>query len=237
MAPADQREGDINLSPNRARWDARNVSDATRALLARDEAVFMHQSLSTPCLSAVVRADGSWLEDADGRRYLDFHGNSVHHIGYGHQKVLEAVETQIRELSFAPRRFTCEPAVTLAERLGELVPGGPWKVLFAPGGSEAVEIALKIARLAPVASRRSASGTRSTAQASGRPRSVANRCSVRAGSVLCCPAPSTFRPFPVTGAPTASAFPMGRRILHSATWLVPGRSATSSNMRAMWRLW
>ena len=147
MAPADQREGDINLSPNRARWDARNVSDATRALLARDEAVFMHQSLSTPCLSAVVRADGSWLEDADGRRYLDFHGNSVHHIGYGHQKVLEAVETQIRELSFAPRRFTCEPAVTLAERLGELVPGGPWKVLFAPGGSEAVEIALKIARL------------------------------------------------------------------------------------------
>ena len=54
----------------------------------------------------------------------------------------------MRTLAFAPRRFTCEPAVALAEKLSGLVSGGPWKVLFAPGGSEAVKIALKIARLA-----------------------------------------------------------------------------------------
>jgi 4-aminobutyrate aminotransferase len=148
MALPDQREGDVNLSPNRAAWSERNLGGASRALVARDEAVFVRQSLSTPCLSAVVKAEGSWLEDADGRRYLDFHGNSAHHIGYGHPKVLEAVETQMRTLAFAPRRFTCEPAVALAEKLSGLVGGGPWKVLFAPGGSEAVEIALKIARLA-----------------------------------------------------------------------------------------
>jgi 4-aminobutyrate aminotransferase len=148
VAPPDQREGDVNLSLNRVAWSERALGDDTRALLARDEAVFVHQSLSTPCLSAVVGAEGSWLEDADGRRYLDFHGNSVHHIGYGHPKVLAAVEAQMHTLAFAPRRFTCEPAVTLAETLCDLVPGGPWKVLFAPGGSEAVEIALKIARLA-----------------------------------------------------------------------------------------
>ena len=148
MALPDQREGDVNLSPNRASWAERALGEATRALLRRDEEVFLRQSLSTPCLSAVVKAEGSWIEDADGRRYLDFHGNSVHHIGYGHPKVLAAVDRQMRTLPFAPRRFTCDPAVTLAETLCAMVPGGPWKVLFAPGGSEAVEIALKIARLA-----------------------------------------------------------------------------------------
>ncbi|MGD0439106.1 MAG: aspartate aminotransferase family protein [Acidimicrobiales bacterium] len=148
MAVSDQREGDANLSANRAGWAERALGEAARALLRRDEAVFIRQSLSTPCLSAIVKAEGCWIEDADGRRYLDFHGNSAHHIGYGHPKVIAAVERQMRSLPFAPRRFTCDPAVTLAETLCAMVPGGPWKVLFAPGGSEAVEIALKIARLA-----------------------------------------------------------------------------------------
>jgi 4-aminobutyrate aminotransferase len=148
VAPTDQREGDSNLTQERERFAAACVGEAARALLARDEAVFLHQSLSTPCLSALVRAEGSWLEDADGRRYLDLHGNSVHHIGHSHPKVIAAVEAQMRSLAFAPRRFTCESAVMLAEKLCGQVPGGPWKVLFAPGGSEAVEIALKIARLA-----------------------------------------------------------------------------------------
>jgi 4-aminobutyrate aminotransferase len=148
VTAVDQREGDVNLGSNRVNWVERDLGDATRALLRRDEAVFLHQSLSTPCLSAVVKAEGSWLEDADGRRYLDFHGNSVHHLGHGHPRVIAAVDRQMRALPFAPRRFTCDPAVTLAERLCAMVPGGPWKVLFAPGGSEAVEIALKIARLA-----------------------------------------------------------------------------------------
>ncbi len=142
------REGDSNLSPNRVRWAEVSVGEASGDLLRRDEAVFLRQSLSTPCLSAATKAEGSWLEDADGRRYLDFHGNSVHHIGYGHPKVLAAVERQMRTLPFTPRRFTCEPAVSLAETLASMVPGGPWKVLFTPGGSEAVEVALKIARLA-----------------------------------------------------------------------------------------
>jgi beta-phosphoglucomutase-like phosphatase (HAD superfamily) len=55
---------------------------------------------------------------------------------------------QLDELSFAPRRFTCEPAVDLARRLIEISPPGLDKVLFATGGSDAVEIALKIARAA-----------------------------------------------------------------------------------------
>ncbi|WP_441102085.1 aminotransferase class III-fold pyridoxal phosphate-dependent enzyme, partial [Enterococcus faecium] len=81
-------------------------------------------------------------------RYMAFHGNSVHHIGYGHPRLKEAIKKQLDDLCFSPRRFTCEPAIALAERLAALVPAGLDKVLFAPGGSEAIEIALKLARIA-----------------------------------------------------------------------------------------
>lgn len=140
-------EGDVNVGPARGAWRT-EVGPNSLALIARDEAVFLRQSLSTPCVSAVRRAEGIWIEDADGRRYMDFHGNSVHHLGYAHPKVLAAVRRQLDALSFAPRRFTCEPAIELAERLLALAPAGFGKVLFAPGGSEAIEIALKLARVA-----------------------------------------------------------------------------------------
>lgn len=145
----DRSEGDVNWSSRRAGWAERQVGPASRALLDRDEAVFLKQSLSTPCLSAVRRAEGIWIEDLDGRRFMDFHGNSVHHIGYNHPKLRAALHAQLDDLTFAPRRFTCDPAVELAERLTAASPTGPGsRLLFAPGGSEAIEIALKIARLA-----------------------------------------------------------------------------------------
>lgn len=141
-------EGDTNTGSRRAQWQAAQLGPHSRALVERDAAVFLRQSVSTPCLSAVVRAEGSWIEDADGRRYLDFHGNNVHHIGYAHPRLLAAIREQLDALSFAPRRFTCEPAVALAEKLVELAPAGLERVLFATGGSDAIEIALKLARAA-----------------------------------------------------------------------------------------
>lgn len=147
-AGAAVSEGDVNLGSERARWQATSLGDESRRLVERDAAVFVRQSLSTPCLSAIRRAEGIWIEDADGRRYMDFHGNSVHHVGYAHPRVLAAIHRQLDELSFAPRRFSCEPAIALAERLLRLAPPGFGKVLLAPGGSEAIEIALKLARVA-----------------------------------------------------------------------------------------
>ncbi|CAH2601279.1 Aspartate aminotransferase family protein [Rhodovastum atsumiense] len=147
MTGPDRSEGDVNLGPARAAW-RHAAGPAGQALVTRDERVFLRQSLSTPCLSAVRRAEGIWIEDADGRRYMDFHGNSVHHLGHGHPKIKEAILRQMAELPFAPRRFTCEPAIALAERLTALAPPGLTRVLFAPGGSEAIEIALKLARVA-----------------------------------------------------------------------------------------
>lgn len=141
-------EGESNRSEARRQWQARQGNAATRELLERDANAFLHQSLSSPCVSAIAKAEGIWIEDTEGRRFMDFHGNSVHHIGYGHPRLKAAIAAQMDALPFAPRRFTCEPAVELAEELGRLAPGDLDKVLFTTGGSDAVEVALKIARAA-----------------------------------------------------------------------------------------
>jgi 4-aminobutyrate aminotransferase len=143
-----QSEGEVNFSARRRAWAERNIGPASRALLDADARLFLHQSVSTPCLNVIRKAEGIWIEDAEGRRYMDFHGNNVHHIGYGHPRLKAAIAAQMDELPFAPRRFTCAPAVELAGKLAEISPGDLSKVLFATGGSDAVEIALKLARAA-----------------------------------------------------------------------------------------
>src|SRR5690348_3451940 len=99
-------EGDVNLSPGRRDWASRQTDPAMRAALVADAQHFLHQSLSTPCLAAIRKAEGIWIEDVAGRRYMDFHGNSVHHIGYGHPRLVAAIKAQLDELPFTPRRFT-----------------------------------------------------------------------------------------------------------------------------------
>lgn len=148
MTDPDRSEGDLNLGGARAAWQASHLDPHARALLARDAAVFFRQALSTPCLNAIVGAEGIHLIDTAGRRIMDFHGNAVHQVGYGHPRVTEAIARQIATLPFAPRRYTNPAAVALAERLAALAPGGPHKVLFAPSGTAAIGMALKLARAA-----------------------------------------------------------------------------------------
>jgi len=141
-------EGEANTSAARAVWRAAQGEGPGEALLARDAGAFLHQSLSSPCVSTIARAEGIWIEDVAGRRYMDFHGNSVHHIGYGHPRLVRAIKDQLDSLPFSPRRFTNEVAVELAEKLGAIAPGALSKVLFTTGGSDANEVALRIARAA-----------------------------------------------------------------------------------------
>ena len=143
-----QSESDTNLTDRRAEWQSRHIDARGRAVLERDAKAFLHQSVSTPCLNVVVKAEGIWLEDTAGRRYMDFHGNNVHHIGYGHPRLKQAITRQMDELSFAPRRYACEAAVLLAEKLAAIAPGGLSKLLFTTGGSDAIEVAVKLARAA-----------------------------------------------------------------------------------------
>ena len=86
-----QADGDSNTSTIRAAWRAGRTDPQESRVLEEDERYFLKQSLSTPCLSAVRRVEGIWVEDVAGRRYMDFPGNYVHHIGYGHPKLVAAV--------------------------------------------------------------------------------------------------------------------------------------------------
>jgi len=140
-------EGEPNRSPKRDRWRAQ-LDEATRRWLDEDERYFLHQALSTPCLDVLARAEGSWIEDLEGRRFLDFHGNNVHHVGFGNPQVIEAIVRQMSELSFCSRRYANIPAIRLAKKLAEIAPGRLKKVLLAPGGASAVGMALKLARAA-----------------------------------------------------------------------------------------
>jgi 4-aminobutyrate aminotransferase len=140
-------EGDVNRSPLRAAWRA-GLSVETQRLLDEDERYFLSQSLSTPCLDVIERAEGAILVDVEGREILDFHGNSAHQLGHGHPKVVAAIKAELDRLPFCPRRYANRPAIALAQRLSELAPMRPAKVLFAPSGAAAVSMALKLARYA-----------------------------------------------------------------------------------------
>ncbi|EPJ2729777.1 aspartate aminotransferase family protein [Vibrio parahaemolyticus] len=139
-------EGDVNTTPARQAWNASMDDERTQALLKRDSEVFLHQAMSTPCLDTLEAAEGIYIQDATGKKYMDFHGNNVHQLGYGHPHVIERVQEQIAKLPFSPRRFTNETAIECAEKLTQICGGELNRVLFAPGGTSAVGMALKLAR-------------------------------------------------------------------------------------------
>ncbi|MFL0985624.1 aspartate aminotransferase family protein [Vibrio parahaemolyticus] len=139
-------EGDVNTTPTRQAWNASMDDERTQALLKRDSEVFLHQAMSTPCLDTLEAAEGIYIQDATGKKYMDFHGNNVHQLGYGHPHVIKRVQEQIAKLPFSPRRFTNETAIECAEKLTQICGGELNRVLFAPGGTSAVGMALKLAR-------------------------------------------------------------------------------------------
>ncbi|MGG0178527.1 (R)-1-hydroxy-2-aminoethylphosphonate ammonia-lyase [Gottfriedia acidiceleris] len=140
-----KREGDINSSPLRTEW-MDQLNQISREVIQEDARVFVRQSMSTPCLNGIVDANGSYLIDVNGDKYLDFHGNSSHQVGYKNPYVVEAIKRQVDELPFIPRRFTSEIVIKAANALVNKTTSKDYKVLFTPSGSAAVGLALKIAR-------------------------------------------------------------------------------------------
>ncbi|CAE6953546.1 aspartate aminotransferase family protein [Vibrio sp. B1FLJ16] len=139
-------EGDVNTTPARQAWNASMDDERTQNLLQRDSDIFLHQAMSTPCLDTLEAAEGIYIQDATGKKYMDFHGNNVHQLGYGHPHVIKRVQEQIAKLPFSPRRFTNETAIECAEKLTQICGGELNRVLFAPGGTSAIGMALKLAR-------------------------------------------------------------------------------------------
>ena len=141
-------EGDLNVSPRRAAWAGDNIDAETQRWLDEDAKYFLYQALSTPCLDVLARCDGIYIEDLHGNRFMDFHGNNVHQVGFKNHRVIEAIKAQMEVLPFCTRRYTNIPAIKLAKKLAELAPGDLNRVLFAPGGTTAIGMALKLARAA-----------------------------------------------------------------------------------------
>ncbi len=97
----------------------------------------------------IVRGDGCYLEDANGKRYLDaLAGLFAVQIGYSYgDEVGEAAAAQLRELPFYTNWSYAHPrAIELAAELAKLAPGDLNRAFFVNGGSEAVESAWKLAR-------------------------------------------------------------------------------------------
>jgi adenosylmethionine-8-amino-7-oxononanoate aminotransferase len=97
----------------------------------------------------IVRGDGCYLEDSNGKRYLDaLAGLFSVNIGYGYgEEVGEAAAAQMRELPFYTNWGYAHPrAIELAAEIASITPGDLNRVFFVSGGSEAVESAWKLAR-------------------------------------------------------------------------------------------
>ncbi|MBE4908463.1 aspartate aminotransferase family protein [Bacillus luteolus] len=94
----------------------------------------------------VEKADGSWVTDHTGKRYLDgMAGLWCVNIGYGRTELAEAAYEQLKEMAYYPLTQSHNPAIKLAEKLNEML-GEEYVIFFSNSGSEANETAFKIAR-------------------------------------------------------------------------------------------
>src|SRR5919204_2088032 len=96
----------------------------------------------------IGRAEGAWLETVDGRRILDFtSGQICSTLGHNHPRIGAAVRSALDEVVHLNSWMLSEPVLALAERLASLFPAGLDKVILLNTGSEANEVALKLAKM------------------------------------------------------------------------------------------
>jgi hypothetical protein len=107
-----------------------------------------HSTFETSDVPMVVRGEGPYVFDADGKRYLDaLSGLFVVQVGHGREELAEAAAKQAKELAFFPLWSYAHPtAMELAERIASYAPGDLDRVFFTTGGGEAVETAWKLAK-------------------------------------------------------------------------------------------
>ncbi|RTE55182.1 aspartate aminotransferase family protein [Arenibacter aquaticus] len=141
-----QEQGDNNATVNRKNYHE-NLDKETKYWIGEDAKYFLHQALSTPVMNVLAKTSAAYIEDLNGKKYLDLHGNGVHNAGFNNHKVVAAVKAQMdASLAFTPRRYTNLPAIKLAKKLVEITPNGLDRVLFCPGGSQAIEMAVMLAK-------------------------------------------------------------------------------------------
>lgn len=97
---------------------------------------------------AVKRAEGVYLYDYDGKRFLDFSSGLMNvNIGHGNQRVTQAVANQMMEVSYVTPGCVTKVRGELGKKIAEIAPGNLTKTFFTVCGATAIENAIKLARL------------------------------------------------------------------------------------------
>jgi adenosylmethionine-8-amino-7-oxononanoate aminotransferase len=128
------------------------VTDDKHMYQAARDHLWMHftrlSAYAETDVPVIVRGDGPYVYDANGKRYLDgLSGLFVVQTGHGRSELAEAAAKQAAELAYFPLWSYAHPkAIELADRLADLAPGDLNRVFFTSSGSEAVESAWKLAR-------------------------------------------------------------------------------------------
>ena len=100
-----------------------------------------------PCQIA-ASADGSYFTDIQGNRYLDLLGIAAQSVGYNNPEILEAIQEQMKQLCANPGVLPANPqSILLAEKLASLSPGDMTRTVFGSNGTDAIDTALKMARI------------------------------------------------------------------------------------------
>jgi taurine-pyruvate aminotransferase len=125
------------------------LQNKTEDVIAKDRKYLWHHL--TPYNEQVpptvaVKAEGSWVTDINGKRYLDgMSGLWCVNVGYGREELAEAAYEQLKTMPYFPLAQSHLPAIQLAEKLNEWLEG-EYVIFFSNSGSEANETAFKIAR-------------------------------------------------------------------------------------------
>lgn len=128
---------------------ARNMDSAALRELIRFESPSMRAAIEDNAGPVVSRAEGVYVWDSDGRRYLDMTaGSGVHALGYGDERLLAAMTEQMRRFVHGGWQLVCQARSELSERLAGLLPWPDPVLMYCTTGSEAVEASLKAARAA-----------------------------------------------------------------------------------------
>jgi taurine---2-oxoglutarate transaminase len=95
-----------------------------------------------------VSAKGVYFYDRDGKKYIDFSSQLMNvNIGHGNQRITEAVAKQMQQFAYLFPGVASEVRGALGKKLAEITPGNLSKALFTLGGAEAIENAIKLARI------------------------------------------------------------------------------------------
>lgn len=125
-----------------------HVAEAEANLVTKDEKYLWHamKPYNPQATTIIKKAEGAWLTDIDGNRYLDaMSGLWCVNVGYGREEIAKAAYDQLLENNYTPLTVSHPAAILLAEKISDLL-GGDYVVFFSNSGSEANETAFKIVR-------------------------------------------------------------------------------------------